>query len=78
MAFYFYYNHPNKSVKIHRAKCGHCQDGNGRLGANIHGDMNGAWRGSFAKYEDCRTEAAGVTRDIGAILSDCKICRPNE
>jgi hypothetical protein len=51
--YYFYINFPTFGVdpiKIHLAKCGFCQNGNGMHG--IGSNHRGFWAGPFNSYQD--------------------------
>lgn len=75
MAFYFYFNHPNRKVRIHKGECNFCNEGQG-VQNNVHGERNGGWRGGFSSYKEARNEAQAVGQEIGVNPSDCGRCRP--
>jgi hypothetical protein len=62
----------DKKAVIHRAGCGHCNDGRG-VGTNKLGDRNGRWHGPYRDYEQARAAAVALP-DRG--VRDCRLCGP--
>ena len=59
-----------KKAVVHRAECGHCQNGQGSH-PNIHGDRNGRWHGPFDDYASARAAAESLPdRNV----RDCSVC----
>ena len=75
MAFYFYFNHLNRKVKIHEGRCIFCNEGRGPH-KSVAKENGGGWSGSSTTYEDIRTEAQAIAEEIAAVLTDCKHCKP--
>ena len=76
--FYTHKNFPRKFVKIHRAQCPSCNNGNG-----IHNEIiigaNGGWDGPFKKYQIALGHANEVLINElreGAEILNCKRCNP--
>jgi|GEM_PF-5028515 len=74
---YFYFNHPNRKVTLHRGKCSFCNDGKG-LQENVHGEGNGGWRGMFNTYESAMTAAQVIAQEIGVEPTNCRRCNPQD
>lgn len=55
---------------VHRASCGHCNDGEGQKGGTR--SDNGRWLGPFAHVD----EAEAAARTTGAGTRRCGVCRP--
>lgn len=76
--FYTYKNIPRKFVRIHRAKCPSCNNGNG-IHQEINIGANGGWDGPFKKYQIALAHANEVVLNElheGAEIFNCGRCNP--
>ena len=79
--YYFYVNFPNFSVdpiKIHRANCGFCQNGNGMQG--VGSNHRGFWAGPFNSYQDIVAALDQLNDKFinPPGLIDCNRCNPGD
>lgn len=70
MAYYLYENRQQRKVRIHRADCGNCQDGQGKTGLGPV-SATGCWHGPFKTYRNAlrRSQTLGQP-DVRA----CRVC----
>lgn len=77
--FYIHKNIPNKTVKIHKAECGFCNNGLGNQ-QNIHGDQNSEWfpknKFGFNSSNEAVEVAQSIASKIKTVVSYCKVCNP--
>ena len=69
MSFWVLENTKHNYVKIHRAQCGCCRDGQGPRSGHT-----GRWLGPFATYTEARAAADNTKKRTDSI--DCKLCNP--
>ena len=68
MSFYVYENWTHDRARIHRGKCGYCNDGQGTQ--NSSSNRNGQWLGPYPDRETAvrvaRAKNRSDTRECGA------------
>ncbi len=69
MPFWVLENTNHNYVKIHRAECGCCKDGQGPRAGHT-----GLWLGPFANYTEALATARNTNRRSYSI--DCRRCNP--
>ncbi|RRB06836.1 hypothetical protein [Larkinella rosea] len=74
-SIYFYFNYPNRKVRLHRGQCSFCNEGAGAQ-RTIHGEDNGGWRGPFDSYERAGEAAKLVAKEMGIEATNCSRCNP--
>lgn len=66
--YWFYMNYPTRKIRIHRADCRYCNNGNG-IHQNV-GQNNGQWHGSFKELED----TLEIAQKNNYQITKCKKC----
>lgn len=75
--FFYYINHRNRYVRIHRENCRFCNLGNG-VQNNILGNINGLWSNSYETYKEVLKEAieAAILQNNNNTVNNCRKCNP--
>jgi hypothetical protein len=69
--YFVYYDQKRHRGTIHLSDCGHCNNGQGKVGALAHN-----WRGPFDRNEAARTLKEIKQADQKANIQPCTTCNP--
>ncbi len=77
-AFFVHWNRIRKRVRVHRANCGACNNGEGMHRGKIDAGRGDTYDWIGAKtYRDALANAETIAARIGAKAGNCGMCNPH-